>query len=165
MSKAQMWDGSQSQMHGISTYCETNCHHPFAQNREGHCHRLFFCCTTMHTVILLSIKWPPFQCLTGTFSTTQPTVQTWWLHLAGLIKEVVRGWRFTDHDTRHYWSHTELKTLYSDAFKMVVDCWAKCSEKQEDHAETVITTRWIKNMWERKYGNFLNIPQNFDAFS
>jgi hypothetical protein len=29
-------------MPGISTYCETNCHHPFAQNREGGCHRLFF---------------------------------------------------------------------------------------------------------------------------
>jgi hypothetical protein len=38
-------------------------------------------------------------------------------------------------DTGHYWPHTQLKTLYSDAFKMVVDCWAKCFEKQEDYAE------------------------------
>jgi hypothetical protein len=43
--------------------------------------------------------------------------------------------------TGHYWPHIQQKTLYSDAFKMVVYCWAKCFEKQEDHAETVMTTR------------------------
>jgi hypothetical protein len=37
--------------------------------------------------------------------------------------------------TGQYWPDTQLKTLYSDAFKMVVDCRAKCFEKQEDHAE------------------------------
>jgi hypothetical protein len=37
--------------------------------------------------------------------------------------------------TGHYWPHTQLKTLYLDVFKMAVDCWAKCFEKQEDHAE------------------------------
>jgi hypothetical protein len=34
--------GLQSQMCGISTYCEMNCHHPFAQNREGDCDKLLF---------------------------------------------------------------------------------------------------------------------------
>jgi len=43
--------------------------------------------------------------------------------------------------TGHYWPHTQVKTLYSDAFKMVVESCAKCFEKQEDHAETVMTTR------------------------
>jgi len=38
-------------------------------------------------------------------------------------------------DAQHYWPHTQLKTLYSDEFKMVVDGWAKCFERQEDHAE------------------------------
>jgi len=60
-------------------------------------------------------------------------------YLAGLIKKAVRSCRFADHgtmkDAGYYWPHTQLKTLYSDAFKMVVDCWTKCFEKQEDHAE------------------------------
>ena len=60
--------------------------------------------------------------------------------LAGLIKDAVRGWSITDHDTmkdaEHYWPHIQLKTLYSDVFKMVVGCWAKCFEKQDDQAES-----------------------------
>ena len=38
-------------------------------------------------------------------------------------------------DAENYRPHIQLKTLYSDAFKMVVDCWTKCFEKQEDHTE------------------------------
>jgi len=47
-------------------------------------------------------------------------------------------------DKGYYWPHTQLKTLYSEAFKMVVDCWAICFEKQLDHARgniSVMITR------------------------
>jgi hypothetical protein len=83
--------GSQSQMRRISTYCETKCHHPFAQNKEGDCHRLFLLLhddTHRHTAAHIMTTLPM---LNWNILNNPAYLMTSDFHLAGLIKEAVRG--------------------------------------------------------------------------
>ena len=60
-------------------------------------------------------------------------------HLFGLLKEALRGRRFTsDEEVKeavHAWLAAQPKTFFSDGIRKRVQQWTKCVEKQEDYVE------------------------------
>jgi hypothetical protein len=166
--------GSQSKMCVISTYCKTNCHHPFAQNRGGrlsqtvlllhynaHSHTAVHKMTTLPILIWNILNNPAYS----------SDLKTSDFHSAGLINKAVRIWSFTDYDTMkatgHYCPHIQVKTLYrySDGCRLLGKMVLNSRKTMLRGNVSVITTRWIKDMRGRKYRNFLKIPWNFQAFT
>jgi hypothetical protein len=84
----------------------------------------------------------------------------------GPLKEELRGRRrFVADEVKeavHDCLRTQPRNFYFDAFKKLVDRWAKCIEKQEGYVEKlyICNVRKINtDMWRKKCENFLKIPR------
>ena len=90
--------------------------------------------TAAHTLeTLKQLKWEAME-----HPAYSPDLAPSDFHLFGLLKDALRGRRFSCGDVKavvHQWLCAQPKTFFADGIKKLVGRWEKCIAKQDDYIE------------------------------